>query len=520
MKKQDILVDDAKKETSLFSNKRKPIINSYNGYENTRRYLRGGKSYFSRGKVTDLSTFENGSYLDPYFRNPGSNAKDAAELSATLYATNRIYQGLIDYLTNMYYWRTLVIPRLMKSGTKAGEEEYLKQYHKMLEVVDGFNVRVLYPSILNQVFIKGRVFMYAFADPKSKSVSMILLPNDYCAATLKTQYGTTQILFDFSFFDSIATNEEERSKVFELFPEEFKMLYTTVYKKNTKNVLIPLDPRFSTCISMNEEGFPTLLSIFYDIIDYKTYKLNELDRSTNVLERLVTHEIDLEKTHLELPEVEALHEDLAQVVNGNGTTLVTSVGKLQVQQLQEEIGQENKALANAYKSIYDNGGFNNALFSGTNAESLKVSIKRDMNFVWNYIEQIVNFYNLAANNLFKFGNYQLSFRVLPISPYDEKEKLEIYRANAALGVDVFDFIVASGVPQIDIESTLELEENLNLVSRLMPLQSSHTQSGSAVDKVDKKVDEETEPKQDEKEVDDENKKDSETNNDVQDSDKE
>jgi hypothetical protein len=143
-----------------------------------------------------------------------------------------------------------------------------------------------------------------------------------------------------------------------------------------------------------------------------------------------------------------------------------------------------------------------------------------MNFVWNYIEQIVNFYNLAANNLFKFGNYQLSFRVLPISPYDEKEKLEIYRANAALGVDVFDFIVASGVPQIDIESTLELEENLNLVSRLMPLQSSHTQSGSAVDKVDQKVDKETEPKQDEKEVDDENKKDSETNNDVQDSDKE
>ena len=81
-----------------------------------------------------------------------------------------------------------------------GKEEYLKQYHKMLEVVDGFNVRVLYPSILNQVFIKGRVFMYAFADPKSKSVSMILLPNDYCAAALKTQYGTTQILFDFSFF--------------------------------------------------------------------------------------------------------------------------------------------------------------------------------------------------------------------------------------------------------------------------------------------------------------------------------
>ena len=63
--------------------------------------------------------------------------------------------------------------------------------------------------------------------------------------------------------------------------------------------------------------------------------------------------------------------------------------------------------------------------------------------------------------------------------YNEKEKLETYRANAAFGVGVIDLIIASGTKQVDIESTLELEENLNLIERLKPLQNSHVQSGSS-----------------------------------------
>lgn len=465
----------ARPAETLFSNRRKPIINSYNGYENTQRFLRRSSPLFARGKVNDLSTFINGSYLDPYFKNLGDNRGNAAALSQALYASNRIYQSIIDYLINMYYWRTVTIPRNMSKVDKQDTKNYLNQYHKMLEVADGFNAKVFYPLILKNLFIKGQVYLYAFEDVASKTVAMILLPNEYCTSTVQTQYGTTQILFDFSFFDVLAPSDEDKRQVFQLFPKEFETLYQ-LYKTNNSEKWIPLNPKVSTSFALNEYGFPTLLSMFYDIIDYKTYKLNELDRSTNALERLVTHEIDLEKTGLELPEVQELHDDLAAIINGNGTTLVTSVGKLEVQQIQEELSHENKALSNAYKSIYDNAGFNNALFSGGNADSLKVSIKRDMNFVWTYVEQIVNFYNLAANNLFKFGTYQLSFRVLPISPYDEKEKLELYKASATLGVGVIDFMVASGTPQIDIESTLQLEESLDLVSRLKPLQSSHTQS--------------------------------------------
>lgn len=486
MKQKDIPQTEVKTEKNneynVFGLKRKPIVSSYNGVAETRRYL-GRTSLYNRTGVTkDLSTFLNGSYLDPYFKNPGTRLKDCIEISETLYATNRIYQELINYLVDMYYWRTVAVPRQVKKldgkkMAKVPKEEYMKMYHKMIEIVDGFNVSAHFPKILLELFKNGRVSLYAAGDPASKTMSVIVLPFEYCQNSVETQHGTTQVMFDFKFFDALASSEEEKERLFKLFPEEFHELYKIA--KETSVTLLPLNPKFSTSLSLNPIGFPTFLSIFYDLIDYKNYKLNELDRNTNALERLVTQEIDLEKTGIELPEIIDLHDSIAERVDGNGTTTITSVGKLDVKQIQQQLGQENKALAYAYKGIYDNAGFNYEIFGGDSTESIGMSIQRDMKYVWRYVEQLVNFYNLAANNIYNFGDYQLSFRVLPISPYDEKEKLEMYRANASLGVGVVDLIVAAGTKQVDIESTLELEENLNLVSRLMPLQSSHVQSGAS-----------------------------------------
>ena len=187
-------------------------------------------------------------------------------------------------------------------------------------------------SKLLELFKDGRVSLYAKGDNTSKTVSVIILPNDYCQPSVETQYGTTQVMFDFSFFDTIASSDEERKKVFELFTPEFEELYKLSKEKTIR--WLPLNPKFSTTISMNRLGFPTFLSIFYDLIDYKNYKMNELDRNTNSLERLVTQEIDIEKTGIELPEIIDLHDSIAEKVDGNGTTTITSAGKLDVKQVQ------------------------------------------------------------------------------------------------------------------------------------------------------------------------------------------
>ena len=123
---------------SNFSIKRKPILSSYSGNLASRRYVKNKLSLYS-GNSKDLSSFENGAYLDPYFRDPAKQAHKSAELSCMLYATNRVYQQLLDYLTNMFYWRSVTIPREVRKNANDNKTSYIEQYHKMLEVVEGFN---------------------------------------------------------------------------------------------------------------------------------------------------------------------------------------------------------------------------------------------------------------------------------------------------------------------------------------------------------------------------------------------
>ena len=467
-----------------FGVKRKRLVSSYTSTTDSIRAIR--KKDYSSGAtaLTDLTRYTSGDMLDPYFTSPGKNNDQVAVLSTSLYQTNLIYQKIIDYYRNMYYWRYVVTPRrlqLDEDSKKLNKKEFGKLYHNMLEIVDGISIETTFPRLLLEIFKNGQLYLYARGDQVSRTVSTIVLPAKYCRPGLKTQHGTVEIDFDFSYFDSLGLNQEEKVALLAVFPKEFVRCYDEFLADKTNKRWQTLDPKVSTCIRMNEAGFPSFLSLFYDIIDYKTYKLNELDKSTNKLERLVTQEIDLEKSGLELPEVEQLHASMADIICQNkGSTLVTSVGTINVHPLQEDDSVQNEALNQAYNNIYNNAGINYNLFNGSIAESLDASIKRDLAFVWVYIEQLVNFYNLAINNLVNFKGYQLSLRVLPISPYNESEKLSSFHQNAEYGVGIMDLVVASGIKQVDLESTLEMEEYLDLSNRLVPLSSSHTLSSTDV----------------------------------------
>lgn len=475
-----VTIDKDKFANTKFALRKKPLVSTYNTYGKLLNYLNKGRNINKSLSLVDLSTFTSSDLLDPYFAKPGSQNDKVINISDTLYATNRIYANFLDYFRDMYYWRYVTVPRKIRGfDKKLTKDEYMEIYRKMLEVVDGISVETTFPTILLNIFKNGQVFVYCDAQKNSKTLTTILLPNRYCRATNLTQYGTQEIDFDMSFFDNLALGEKDKEILFSLFPEEFETLYRVYKEGGTNSNWQHLNGKVSTCFSMNEQGFPTFLSVFYDIIDYKTYKLNELDRNTNKLERIVTQEIDLQDSGLELDEVEALHNSMAEIVCDNvGTKLVTSVGKMNILQLQESEGVENKTLLNAYESIYDNGGINRGIFSGDSQDSINASITRDLNFVWNYIERIVAFYNLAINNLYSFQSYQVSFRMLPISPYNESDKLNYYTSNAQYGVGKLDLMMASGIKQVDLESTIELEEFLDLSNRLTPLQSSHTQSSA------------------------------------------
>jgi hypothetical protein len=229
---------------------------------------------------------------------------------------------------------------------------------------------------------------------------------------------------------------------------------------------------------LNEKGVPNLIYVVGSILNYEGYEDNELKRNGNLLKYMVVHKMPLYQDQLifTTEETAAVHKSLAKVVNtGENVRLITTYGDVDLLRVADSDTTENKALTNAYQAIFNNVGLNNILFTGQSVEALKYSLRRDQSMVWSYVEQLMNFYNMAVNNWCDFKGYQAEIQMLRISHYSYAEDIKVYRENATLGVAKLDYLVAAGIKQKNIQDRMELEDFLGL-DQLKPLQTSYTQA--------------------------------------------
>lgn len=127
------------------------------------------------------------------------------------------------------------MPRKIKGfERRTNKEEYQEMYQKMLEIMEGLSIETTFPSILLNIFKNGQVFLYCDGQKTSKTVTTIMLPNNYCRATTITQFGTQEIDFNFAFFDSLGLNDSDKEKLLGLFPNEFRELYQ-LYRNDPAN---------------------------------------------------------------------------------------------------------------------------------------------------------------------------------------------------------------------------------------------------------------------------------------------
>ena len=183
-----------------------------------------------------------------------------------------------------------------------------------------------------------------------------------------------------------------------------------------------------------------------------------------------------DKLIFEVDEVEALHKSLRRIVETNDKArLITTYGDIKVAKIAENDTSENEVLSKAFKAIFNNAGFNSAIFTAESVNALQMSLVRDKGFVWRYVQKLVNFYNIAINNWFDFKTYQADIEILPISPYTISDDIKRYKENATLGVGKLDYFIASGIKQKNIQDQLDLEDFLKL-DGIKPMQTSYTQT--------------------------------------------
>lgn len=454
------------------ADRRKQIERLYDGNDESLRRI------FDKAMGQKIGYRYNEDYYNKLLMGVGTEAMDKEqimELAQYAYSTDPNFAKIIDYLSNMFLWRYYYVPVKMKK--RAEESEYGFVYNLMSEIVDGLAIEITFPMVLTKLFKEGAVYLYAKKNHSSKTVSTIMLNNEYCRPVLTSQYGTGVFQFDLSYFDDLVLYGEELETVLDMFPEEIVAAYRAYKENKTRNEFIILDGRYSTYISANDFNFPTMLSTLKGVFDFDQYRKNEVERSAAQLDTIITHKIPSYENRLlfELSEVRALHKSMSKILGQNKRTrLMTTFGDVSIHPMQEQSKVANDNLKQGHEAIFRSSGLNSNLFDGQSAESLEQSLKRDESIVWKYAQQLINFYNLAINNLYSFRGYQLEINLLPITHYNLKDMMELYRRNAEYGVGRIEAVVASGTKQKHISHKHELEEFLKLDEILKPLQSSHT----------------------------------------------
>lgn len=467
----------AKPETEFRKNRIDKLKNMYADDQSSRRRQDNKPNYQS-------IDYANAAAVRKALWDSIGDPASLVETSRKLYATNPIYASVINYLADMYTWNYKITPHKLYAKSKAKlkkkmkDDDFQLMYNLMLEVVDGLSIETKFPALLTLLFMTGSVYFTTYCDEENYAIDTILLPNKYCRKIGETQFGAAIIQLDMSYIDDLGGSSDALKKAFlEGFPIEFKKYYNA-YKRDSKLRWATLDPRFSSAILLNDAAIPTFFYLYGGILDYEKYQDNELQRNENLLKYIVVQTMPHyeDKLIFEVDEVEALHKSLRRIVETNDKArLITTYGDIKVAKIAENDTSENEVLSKAFKAIFNNAGFNSAIFTAESVNALQMSLVRDKGFVWRHVQKLVNFYNIAINNWFDFKTYQADIEILPISPYTINDDIKRYKENATLGVGKLDYFIASGIKQKNIQDQLDLEDFLKL-DEIKPMQTSYTQT--------------------------------------------
>ena len=129
---------------------------------------------------------------------------------------------------------------------------------------------------------------------------------------------------------------------------------------------------------------------------------------------------------------------------------------------------------------YEGAGLSYELFASSGASSLEKNIQNSTSFIEQLIEQYSIWLSMWCYSIFRFEKIVPIVTILPITIFNEKDKVEEYLKGAQYGYSWILPYVASGKKQSTLLDTIYLEQDiLDLSSKMRPLSSSFTQSDDA-----------------------------------------
>ncbi len=433
-------------------------------------------------KQTQLSRKFTKEQVETYLDNPQQYEKELRLVSRTLYNKSSQYSRLINHFANSALICPVVIP-LSIDKNKANMDKVRKDYQRTIIYLNFMNIQHEFVKIIKTVFKEDIYYGYEFETKDSYYIKT--MNPDYCRIASIVD-GVFNYSFDFSYFDG----DTDGYLLENCFPQEFKQKYE-LYKTDRANLRWQeLDHTKTICIKQQEEiefPLPMFASVFNDLYDIQDYK--DLNKSKTEIDnyKFIGLEIPRKKDADGDDQFELSGETIMTYYNLISSVLPRGIGALLSPMPIKEISfpKQNTDIdnvANATRNYWDATGTAEVLFGSgaVNAGTLKYSIKTDEVFLFKLYRQLERW----LNKKFKMAlNGKFEVKLLDVTEFSKQETIDNLIKAAQYGVPVKTYLSsAMNVTPSEMVSLTILENDiLGLHKNWIPLNSSHTQSGTGED---------------------------------------
>lgn len=431
------------------------------------------------------------------------NIDTMREISNFFYKTSGIYNRMCRYMAYIYRYDWMitpvvnrglsVVPKADKDLTETNKNKALEDFFKILKTFDEFNVKKFCGDVALKVIRNGCYYGYLIPTTNGK-ISVQELPPRYC----RTRFCINEqpvVQFNMSFFDDFYLTVEQRTKVLNLFPDEFKKGYRA-YKQGKLNGRdfpgdtsgwYTLDPNSTIKFNINGDDYPLFIAAIPTLIDLDIARDLDQKRMAQKLLRIIIQKMPLDKNGdsiFDIDEAKELHNNAVKMLKKSiGTDVLTTFADVDVADMSDKSNTTQSDDVNRVKmSVFDEFGTSVDNFNSTSNAALKYSDLNDASNMYNLLQQFEGFLNrlLKPYNMNSKRVYYTA-QILETTNSNYQDMAKLYREQTQLGFSKMLPQIALGQSESSILATAYWEnEILNLVEVFVPPISSATMNADTL----------------------------------------
>lgn len=412
-----------------------------------------------------------------YLSDPYRYEKQLRAAVIYIYGSSSHFRRLIQYFAGLTDWAYVVSPyKIDPKITSANTIS--RNYRKSLNFLSSMNIKTQFPKMLTVSLREDVAYITTWI--QGENVIFQQLPSDFCSIST-VEGNVPNVTFDFSYFDS-------RQALLEFYPPEFKKKYT-MYQKNRVEKWIELEAPNSFAIKANADildyaipPFAGILREIYEIEDYKSLRLSKTALENYAMVVMQLGIDDDGNWQMDFDKATSFWRNLDAVLPDEIGSVLTPMPVNKISFEKSNTASTN-TVAEAEEALFSAAGVSSLLFNNekASANALALSIKADQAITYGIVKSIED----AVNRLLQAQPFGKNFKVtfLDVSPFNRKEVGDQYLKAASYGMPTVSLYCASqGLGQAELDSMNLLENEVLEIKKLfIPLSSSNTQSGNAVE---------------------------------------